>query len=250
MEAMEKRVATGSRDLYAVAAEQLRGVYRTIIEITPPAHNGVTGKAAEIHGKTLVASDIRKIYGTPGDAYDKIAETSRAQASAFWVLRKKRKPEKAAEIVRRVTGRGIYKFDGGVLHQRMRNSRGRVAGNASFSGKYGFYVENAKDVEDYIKDVQDGVGYLAGGWREIAQKLGISLPGFIARQTSPSVANVLLTETSLSIRATNEIKWASDAALERRVQWAVDRQEEKMTRAYKTYMETVFWPKVGLKMAA
>jgi hypothetical protein len=250
IDSLEKRVATGSRDLYTVAAEQLRGVYRTIIEITPPAHNGVKGAKAEAHGKTVVASDIRKIYGTPGDAYDHIAETSRAKASAFWLLRKKRKPEKAAEILMSVTGRKLYPFDGGRLHQRMRNARGRVAGNASYRGKYGFFVDNAKDVEDYIKEVQSSVGYLAGGWRDIASKLGIPLLEFVARQNSPSLARVEITPFRLGIYAENSVPWASYAGVERRVQWAIDRQEEKMERSYQDFMNKKFWKDQGFKMAA
>lgn len=250
IESLEKRVATGSRDLYTVAAEQLRGVYRTIIEITPPAHSGVTGKAAEAHGKALVASDIRKIYGTPGDAYDRIAETSRAKASAFWLLRKKRKPQQAAEILQKVTGKRFYAFDGGTLHRRMRNARGRVAGKAAYNGKYGFYVESAKDVEDYIEAVQADVGYLMGGWRDIANKLGIPLLEFAARQNSPSLARVEITPFRLGIYAENSIPWASYAGVERRVQWAIDRQEEKMERAYQHFIETKFWKDKGFKVAA
>ncbi len=229
-----QRAATASRPAAEILLQQSRGIFRTIVEISPPGGAGLKAgsAAATERGRAKIAGDLAKLYGTPSSAYDAILKKSgEARADAFWALRNTR-PESAARIVRRELGASFSPWDDGALH-RQQFKRGRV--NAGRRQSPLVYVRDAAPLKQYIKDMQGRVNYLAGGWEAVAAKLGISLPASIAKHHAPSAAVVDFTIDRLRVIATNAVKYASDTDLQRRIQWAIDVQAAKMKRQWEAF---------------
>jgi hypothetical protein len=236
-DALTLRIATSAKLAEEVLKQQARGIFRNVISITPPGHEGVkagTRGAAEM-GKAKVAGDIAKLYGTPSAAFDEIEKKNPADARAFWAVKRTR-PDAAADIVRQHTGTWYGPFDGGKLHAQ-RFVGGRVKGKKT---RPILYVSEPKALKDYVKSKQARVHFLAAGWKEIANKLGLAVPGMIAVHGAPSAAAILANMERIVIRAVNELSYASDADLNRRVQWAIDAQTGAMQRQWKEFMEKQF----------
>lgn len=230
-----RRAASASRPAGAILIEQGRGIFRTVIDITPPGHGSVKAgsTAATKRSEAKISGDIAKLYGSPSRAYNDIWERAgEQQANAFWSLKTKN-PAAAAELVRTHTGASFSPFDGGELHRRQ-FKRGRV--NAGRRKTPLIYVRDPKPLEDYIKSVQSRVNFLAAGWEEVARKLGVSLAQSISRHSAPSVAIVDFTMDHLRVIATNAVSYASNTDLERRIQWAIDTQAAKMQRQWEFFV--------------
>jgi hypothetical protein len=237
-DALTLRMATSAKLAEEVLKEQARGIFRNVIAITPPGHEGVKAgtRAAAEKGKAKVAADIGKLYGTPSSAFEAIEKKSPADARAFWALKRTR-PDAASDIVRRHTGTWFGPFDKGALHKQ-RFVKGRVKGKKE---RPILYMSDPKSLQDYIKARQARVHFLAAGWREIALKLGLSLPGMISQHAAaPSAAAITANLERIVIRAVNELSYASDADLRRRIQFAIDAQTGAMQRQWKEFMDKQF----------
>lgn len=232
--ALQRRLATSSRDHLLVLSEQARGIMKTVVELTPPGHDGVPGttRKARQMGQAAVARDIRKIYGTPGTMFDEIKQCNEQAADAFWSQIKARDLPAASETAKRITGKPLYPFDGGALHKRFKGKQGRVR-----SKKVIFFVEDEKELEDYIKTRQKHVQFLQAGWKKSTAKLGISLPSSITTHNAPGAVLIEVTAQRLRIVATNAVQYASNADVERRIQWAINRQAARMARSWDNYVE-------------
>jgi len=231
---LQRRLATSSRDHLLVLSEQARGIMRTVVELTPPGHDGVpgTGRKARQMGMAAVARDIKRIYGTPGDMFAEIKQRNEQMADAFYGQVKARDIAAASATALRAIGKPLYPFDGGSLHKRFKGKQGRVKSRAQI-----FYVEDEKELKNYIKERQKHVQFLQAGWKSTAAKLGIQLPGSITSHNSPGAIAIEVSAQRLRIIATNAVKYASNADVERRIQWAINRQASKMERQWETYAQ-------------
>lgn len=231
--ALERRAATSTRELLPLIIEQARGLHREVIKITPPGHAGVAGgtRAALDHGKAKVAGDIAKLYGSPNAAFDAIAQKSEPAARAFWAL-KTRDPAAARDIVYEQLHTSLIDWDDGALHKRNFKG-GRVRGNKS---KPIVFVTNSKALRAFVAEQQEHVMFLTAGWREIMNKLGLSLPGFIDHD-APSAATIEVTATRLRIIASNDVLYGAATDLQRRIQFAIDRQTASMERQWDEYVK-------------
>lgn len=234
-------LANSKRDAVDVMMTQARGVIKNIIAITPPAHVTETATvmrgAAKAHGEALVAKDIRGIYGTPAQAFDRIRGAGIAPGAdkGFWRHLKHGELDQANAILTAAHGRKIYPFDGGQAHRNLKRGRARP-GNKSIL----FYVADVKELNAYIKTVQGRVGWLAAGWNQAAAKLGVQPLGWVWRHSAPGKALVEISDNGVKITMTNQVKFAREAAdMERRVQWALDQQAGNMERLTKQYLETL-----------
>jgi hypothetical protein len=258
-DALTLRMATSAKLAEEVLKEQARGIFRNVIAITPPGHVvtervqaaaglgwmrtmqqsrlvGAGSREGTAAGKAKVASDISKLYGTPSSAYDAIEKKSPADARAFWAVRRTR-PDAAADIVMKHTGTWFGPFDGGKLHKQ-RFQRGSVNGRR---GRPILYISNPKELSDYIKSKQARVSFLAAGWRDISEQLGITLPESIGKHKSaPSSAQIVASMERIVIRATNGLSYATDAGLRSRIQDSINRQAGAMERQWKEFMEKQF----------
>lgn len=235
--ALQRRIATSTRDHFSLMVEQARGIMRRVIAITPPGSDGVKAgsRQATEQGKAKTASDIYKLYGTPSDAFDLIKkEKGEGVADAFWKLSKE--PGKASEtnqFFREQTGKSFTTFDDGAIHKRLRARNGRV--NRS---KIIYFVSNPEAVSDYVAKKQGNVNWLVAGWKRTALKLGVSLPSSISRHDSPGEVILEATAERLRMVATNAVSFASNVRdIERRLQWAMNKQTDAMNRAWDDYQD-------------
>jgi hypothetical protein len=234
--ALQRRLATSSRDHLAVLSEQARGIQRRVIEVTPPGSEGVKGtsrKAREM-GMAAVGRDIRRIYGTPGDAYELIRAKNEQVAGAFWKAHQQRDVAEASRLMESVVGKKLFPFDGGKLHGSFKKKQGRVKSRGAI-----FFVEDEKELNDYIKTRQKRVQFLQAGWKEAASKLGLTLPSSISTHHSVGSAVIEVTATRIRIVATNGVSYASNADVERRIQFAINAQGGAMERQMERYVETL-----------
>lgn len=233
------RIASSARIAEEIVREQMRGIVRRVIEVTPPGHGGAKAgtRAATEAGRAKVASDIGKLYGTPSDAFDAIEKKNPADARAFWAVRTRR-PDAAADIVRKHTGAWYGPFDGGALHKQ-RFQRGRVKGRKD---RPILYISDPAALAAYRKEKQDHVNWLAAGWREISRQLAIALPAAIARHGgAPSIAVIRATEERIVIRGINAVNYAAEVkGLQRRIQFAIDAQTGAMRRQWQHFLNNHF----------
>lgn len=193
-----------------------------IIDLTPPGSGGVTGSKARKQGENAVARDIYRVYATVNKAYDAIARTDKAAASAFWLLFKEGNTQDAGEIMRNFSSdtglastRSFAKFDGGNLHQRFRNKRGSVTRN-----RVTVIVTDTRELQSYVKKMQKRVGLLASGWVTAAARLGVKLPEWITRHGGGNGAiSVEVGADKLMIIISNKVKYGAANDLQRRVNY-------------------------------
>lgn len=233
--ALQRRLATSSRDHMTILAEQARGIIKEIVRVTPPGTDGVPGgtKKAQAMGETAVARDIYAVYGTPGTAFDLLEQTNRQTALEFWGLRKDGRVAEAQMLFQVTTGKMMTAFDGGYEHKRARKSGGRVPRGQ----KKVIYVMEKGPLTKYIDQIQERVHHLAAGWEAGALKLGIHLPQMITKHTAPGSVFYEIGESRLRIEVTNGVSYASQADVERRISWAVKAQTNKMDRQWNDWMD-------------
>lgn len=248
---LARRMSTASRSIYELAAEQYKGILKTVVGVTPPMHDKGDGMTtvpqARAAGRAKVASDIAKLYGTPKEAANVIKEAAGVgQMKEFWSLYKHNQFDRASEMLRPyASGAGLYKFDGGAVHKRFRNSRGTVNSRRKI-----YFVQDPSELKAYIAKKQDNVFWLASAWKEMCMKMGIPLPVAISRHNAPGVGLIEITEDRIRFFAANDVSYGRAVDLERRVQFAIDVQASKMQRQWEDFMKTRFWQDAGFKMAA
>jgi hypothetical protein len=250
---LARRMSTATRSIYEVAAEQFKGIIKGVVGITPPMHDQGIGDGmttvpqARAAGRTKVASDIAKLYGTPSEAAELIKDQAGPdQVKEFWALYKHQKFSQASEmLLPYASGAGLYAFDGGAVHRRFRNKRGSVNSRRKI-----YFVQDPDELRAYVAKKQENVFWLASGWKDICAKMGISLPAAISKHHAPGVGTIELTEDRIRFFAANDVGYGRAVDLERRVQFAVDAQSSKMQRQWETFMKTQFWQDAGFQMAA
>ena len=232
--ALARLMATSKREPEVVLRAQAKTVFTRVAKVTPPAGEGVFGKPAEKRAVAKVGSDIRSLYGTPGDAYDAIAKKSRAMASTFWFLNESGDTDAAADLVRSATSRSFAPFDGGTLHERTQGGRRRRSRGRR---EIIFYVTDPEKLEDYIKEEQSHVWWLASGWHVALNELGAKLPYGVDKHAGPGDIRIVMDDTGISITMTNAVNYGREVqGIERRIQWAMNIQARNLDRAYEHFM--------------
>ena len=233
--AFARRKATSKRHHLALATEQMRGLMREVVVITPPGHEGLAGgtKEAMEHGQAKTAADVRAIYGTAGDAYDLLKQSGKGREDAFYSLYNHGDITRAAEILRVDTGAWFGPFDGGVQHRRL-FVNGRVK---RLRSRKVIYISDPKEVEDYVKQQQGCVMYLTAGWAEAFAKLGIPLQKFITKRKAPGSMLIEISEDRFRFLATDAVSYSAATDLQRRIQTAIDRQTGSMARQWEKYVD-------------
>lgn len=233
--------------------QQMKGVVARVINITPPGHiigsgadaSVVIGRDALTHGRALVRQDISSIYGTPSQAFDLIEDKDAKAAKAFWSHYRKGRIDEANTVMSNAVGSRMYSFDGGTTHRRFKGQRAR--GKAK---RIVFFTNEPKQLEEYIRDIQGRVGWLAAGWNESAKELGLSVPEWIGKHNAPGAYRINVTSDYVEITATNAVKFASQIDdMKRRVQDAVDGQTAAIDRQFENYLMTLL-ARNGLALAA
>jgi len=129
-------------------------------------------------------------------------------------------------------------------YERFRNRRGRV--RRSLGGSRVL----ASNVGGFIRERQEKVGILAGGWNAAARALGLALPGWITRHgTRRGSVKVNLTGDVLEVKIRNGVSFGGDVrGLERRVQWALDHRARQMEKQLVDYEARKAARQAGLRV--
>lgn len=198
--AVDRFLVNSKKTRVEMMKQQAKLILKTVIEWTPPASKGVTGKDAEAQGKSALAGDVAKILAG--------------------------------------SKTGSKKIDIAETHKRFRGSGGRVRARLERGGKDNRFRVRETDLKRYVKEKQKKVGYLVSGWRDAASKLGVKMAKWMTRNSAPSHCIVTATANGIRIEATNAAKFAGNVKdMDRRIQWAMDVQRQKIERQIKNFEE-------------
>ncbi len=167
------------------------------------------GDNSQAAGIAATATDIRRVYITPGQAYDDL--DPKAQPG-FWKAVSARAWDRAQRILRRsarnFSSTQIQPFDGGAAHRQLRNNQGRIPK----SQKAVMIVQDAAKLKSYVDSETKKVGFGKGGWAACAQALGGTrgIPGWVSRQKSPGTVAERYHTAISSVVMTNEVPYASE----------------------------------------
>lgn len=234
--ALQRLAATSKRTSVEVLKQEAKLAFTLVARMTPPASQGVTGRAAERQGKNKVRGDIRSLYGSLGGAYDTIRlRGGLAQAKAFWKAYQDNDRPAADQILRRATGgKGLHRFDGGALHRRMRGSRGAVT---SRPREPLFFVDDLHSLDAYIEQRAGNVWWLAGGWLPALQGLGGKIPYGIGLHRGPGRLRIS-TLGGIEITAINQVRYASEVRdIDRRIRSALRIRSAVLQRRWDAYLK-------------
>lgn len=230
---LQRVMSTSKRVAVDVLKSEARIVFKNVALYTPPAHAGVTGRSAETHAKAKVAADIRALYGTPGEAYDLLPQST-GVADAFWSHYKQGEISEANDILRGTTGSIIYPFDDGAFHKK--NFRQRRRGGSGFR----FFVSDPEELDLYIKFSQEQIWFLASGWQDALTALGAtSLPyGTAKHPEAPGGLRVDISSGAIEIAMRNDVTYARQIKdFSRRIQWAMQIRADRMQKNWDNYLE-------------
>lgn len=191
-EAAERMLAQSKREHEVVMREQMKGVIRALVRMTPPGSSRTESFAsAKQRGLKKTAADINKVL------------------------------QGAPKAEQEVTNEGGLK----AAHERAR-SGGQVKGESNGAAR----VKVPKGMlRDYIKKRQQLVGHLAAGWNKAARDLGIALPSWITRHQTEGSLKLDYVRGAIRMRATNRAKYAGEVeAMAKRVRSALDFQAGQM----------------------
>lgn len=247
-EALATMMLQSKRSLEVVATEQMRGIVRNVMLITPPgyatAEDGLR-KQAHARGRAAVARSVSSLYGTPSQAYKDIKEKDKNAAKAFWRALSSGNESEASRVAMEHTGKPLRRFDDGVLHKRMKKGR-RFRGVQSKKGVF-FYISSRKPLMDYISSVQERVGWLAAGWNVAAAEMGIRPADWIWRHSAPGFVSKQVDHQMIRLIIRNEVSYASQAEMQAKIQWAVNSQTGAMMRRIESdFLKLLKTSKIGL----
>lgn len=228
-QALQRLLSTSKRAAVDVLKDEARIVFKNVALYTPPAHAGVTGKAAETHAKAKIAADIHSLYGTPGEAYDLLPQHS-GVADAFWSHYKRGEITDASSILRETTGSILHEFDAGVHHRKNFRRRAR---------NFRFFVTDPQELEMYIQMQQESIWFLASGWEDALSALGVkSLPyGTGKHSEAPGSLQVDITTGGIQITMRNDVSYARAVKdIQRRIRWAMEIRADRMQRNWDNYL--------------
>lgn len=240
--ALQRLMSTSKRAAVDVLKDRSKIVFATVARYTPPAHAGVLGKAAEIHAKAKVASDIYSLYGTPSDAYTAIKEKSPGMADPYYYLLKHGDVAGASGILREATGSIIAPFDDGAHHRRNFRRRAR---------NFRFFVSDPKNLKAYVQLEQEQIWWLASGWEPALSALGVrNIPYGVGKHDSPGTLKVEISTELLSIAMVNNVGFAGQVKdFERRISWAMGLDADTMQRMWDHYMKQLAG-ELGMKVTS
>jgi hypothetical protein len=153
------------RTLKSTVERAAKGVTRRVIDLTPPASQGITGAAAYRAGRVRIARQMSAVLAPVKlKGQRKITVVfGRKLRRPVTIATREKYPNVAAlyktQLTTRVTGAGL----------RLKDFRGQK-----------FYVDIRK-FETVLKDRQSRVGRLAAGWAPAAEALDLPVQNWISR---------------------------------------------------------------------
>ena len=210
----------GMRETVKLAA---RGATRYVIDITPPASEGVTGAAAYRAGRNRIAGDLDKVFAP-------VRLKGRRKITTVFGRRLKRPIY--------VPTKEKYPDVSGIYRQQS-NFRGAGVGFRARNLKAAKYYVDVRKFAAVVKAKQARVGALAAGWSAAANALDVPLQQWISRH---GTAGGRVQIDTAGDRMTVTVENFGDglpanvrAELARRVPIAVEYQRNTMIRGIEGY---------------
>jgi len=195
-----------------------------MVQVTPPAHQGVIGNEARYRGEDKAEADIRRVYLNPAKAFDDIkASSGLAAAKAFWVAfmgkqtttkkGKVRRSRPALDEVQRLLRKAssryrnitVGPFDGGAAH---RAARRKSDGTVPKKTLPRYLATTQRALGTYIKGRRKNVGLYGSSLAGIAGDLGIMnrLPAWMRRHGNPFGGSVRKLKSKQSFHVVMRIR--------------------------------------------
>lgn len=95
------------------------------------------------------------------------------------------------------------------LHRSKRDRRGRVTRSAKVA------TPDAKEVREYVREVQQRVGRAKGGWVRTVTHLGGSAPAWLTQHAGTGTVEDRTAELNPYVRMRNRSEWAGDSEVNR-----------------------------------
>lgn len=189
--------------------ETAKGLARKLPRVTPPfdvRNTEIEGDAdAKKRGMTVLAADISRVFTS---SLDKLRENG---------IKRRPSKEQVAKNSMHATMRS--------LHSQVRNRRGRVPPRYK-----AVTLVTKMAMRQYVKRMQRRVGYLGAGWKAAANQTGAKMPTWVRRHSAPSQARVRIEGQQFTAVFANLVKYASQGDLQRRVDFAANRQASDMMK--------------------
>lgn len=185
-------------------------------------------------GIAATATDIRRVYATPGQVFKDI--TNVGAAAGFWKAAVARQWDRAKKILSKSGNTfkltPIQPFDGGSAHRQLRNNQGRIPK----SQKPVMIVQDATRLKTYIDSETKKVGFGKGGWAACARALGGTrgIPGWVSRQKSPGTVVERYNTAISSVVMTNEVPYASEIINQAGKSDAIRIASERLAKSIRT----------------
>ena len=253
--ALQRRLATSSRDHLMVLSQQARGIMRWIIKITPPGDGSGSVRSDFQRGASAIRGDAL------GGRRGKKAQTKRS--GVFFIASETMIENAHMDHPNGIADKLFVKKDGTVWatekrffapnasvsemdahHKRYFKNGSMTSGGARdrVIGRWVFVdrmVVSQDAFDRWMSHKEKKIGWLMGGWTLAAAKLGVQVPAFAERHGAPGQVIFEVSETRLRVVATNGVSYASNLDLERRIQWAIDAQAGAMERQMERYVQTL-----------
>ncbi len=244
-------IATGLKRLRAVPGlfeevmkatvpQEARGFVKDIIAISPPASKRNTGTAAKKAGEASIDADLAGLFAGVVLKGTRTIPLLFGQADPpvekkppYHVPTKEVHPDVRAIYLRRKDKRSEWS---GLWGRITRGQRAK------------FYVAREK-LEALAKALKAKVGSLAAGYNAAAQRLGVPVPGWIARHGSRyGSVQVRQTSSSLVVIIANSIHFARAQKLHELAAYCAYVRQKKLDRRM-PYLVKAALKKAGLKVA-
>ena len=241
---------TKKRILDKVMRTDAQGFVRDVILVTPPgsgkkAKGGSWGKA----GKIAIYRDLVGGRGKRAGIFQPIDDIiiNRAIANDQGGNSVRLFTNKAGETYG--CERQLFRPDADIAvmhshHQRYwKNGRMTQAGGHTRDiGRWKFIdkmIVRKSEFQKYLNYVYEKVGILAGGWMKAAQLLKVKSVPPEAKRHPAGTASIAITNSSWRVHIGNSVGYASEADLQRRVEWVLDSQRRKARLAKRIEVEII-----------
>lgn len=195
-----------------------------MVQVTPPASKGVVGKKAELQGRGAINRDVNLIYATAAAAFESIKQHDAELAALFWMHIQEGDFDRAESVLQfasdgKLRSARVVASATAAIHANLKRGKRRIAPGQRFVQ----VVKSAKSIEQIKRGLYARVGLLAAGFNPAAQRLGISLPRWIARHgNSFGRVTVTANPSMFYITIANSARHASANDMARRMRYVAD----------------------------
>lgn len=194
-------------------------------------------KFARQLGLDAVRRDIRRVYIPIQVVYGEIKRKVGERVAKAYAAVVRKDPARAAELLK-ISGLNaqhlsfIEGFDGGTLHRKLRNRRGRIN-----SRNQPVIITDAKALNAYIKYVEGHVGWAKSGWITAAKQIrgakGLTKLSAFMKLPAPGIGTDRTDTVDPHVILSNGVRYAADLVSSRDIVRAQTAFEESLMQELK-----------------